>query len=119
MVNRPGKRGTERPLQNHHALLVAGFVEAARFLGGQPFAPSSTKLSHHRCPVDPTEFSHPVLSVLCSAGFSLRGLVLASTNPRKLKHVPQDELAGTQRRCYSFPRSRIRCEKRSRRRTRD
>ena len=47
MVNRPEKHGTERPLQNHHALLVAGFVEAARFLGGQPFAPFSTKRSHH------------------------------------------------------------------------
>jgi hypothetical protein len=26
---------------------VAGFVAAASFLGGQPFAPSNTKLSHH------------------------------------------------------------------------
>ena len=30
-------------------MLVPGFVEAARFLGGQPFAPFSTKLSHYMC----------------------------------------------------------------------
>jgi hypothetical protein len=28
-------------------MLVAGFVAAARFLGGQLFAASNTKLSHH------------------------------------------------------------------------
>jgi hypothetical protein len=37
----------EGPLQNHHALWVAGFVEAARFWGGQMLAPLSTKLSHY------------------------------------------------------------------------
>jgi hypothetical protein len=45
---RPEKHGTERPLQKRPALLAVGFVEAARFLGGQPFASSRIKLSH--CP---------------------------------------------------------------------
>jgi len=43
---RPEVHGTERPLQNRRALLVVGFVEAARFLGGQPFVPSRPNLSH-------------------------------------------------------------------------
>jgi hypothetical protein len=33
--SRPEKHGTERPLQNLPALLMLGFVKAARFLGGQ------------------------------------------------------------------------------------
>jgi hypothetical protein len=37
-----------QPLQNHYVLLVASFVEAARFLGGQSFAPFRTKLRHRR-----------------------------------------------------------------------
>jgi hypothetical protein len=44
---RPEEHGTERPLQNRPALLVVGFVEAARFLGGQSLTLSRTKLSHH------------------------------------------------------------------------
>ena len=40
-------RGTERPLQNHHAMLVVGFVAAARIQGGQRFALYRTKLSSH------------------------------------------------------------------------
>ena len=31
-------------LQNRHVLLIAGYVEAARFLGGQAVAPSMAKL---------------------------------------------------------------------------
>jgi hypothetical protein len=34
---RPEERGTERPLQNHVAILRVALVEAARFLGGQLF----------------------------------------------------------------------------------
>ena len=45
--SRPEEHGTERPLQNRHVLLVAGFVEAARFLGGQTVAPSMAKLTHY------------------------------------------------------------------------
>jgi hypothetical protein len=40
---RPEMRGTERPLQNRAAQLVFGFVQAARFLGGQFFARASRK----------------------------------------------------------------------------
>jgi hypothetical protein len=36
--------GMERPLQNRPVLLAVGFVEAARFLGGQLFGCSATKL---------------------------------------------------------------------------
>jgi hypothetical protein len=43
---RPEEHGTERPLQNHNVLLVAGFVEAARFLGGQKVSPSMAKRRH-------------------------------------------------------------------------
>ena len=35
---RPEEHGTERPLQNRNVLLIAGIVEAARFLGGQTVA---------------------------------------------------------------------------------
>jgi hypothetical protein len=41
---RPEMHGTERPLQNRNSLLLMGFVEAARFLGGQPFGPSKVNL---------------------------------------------------------------------------
>ena len=37
----------QRPLQNRSALIVAGFVEAARFWGGQPLVTSKAKLSHY------------------------------------------------------------------------
>jgi hypothetical protein len=36
--------GIEWPLQNRPVLLAVGFVEAARFLGGQLFGCSGTKL---------------------------------------------------------------------------
>ena len=35
--SRPEIHGRERPLQNRLAILVVGFEEAARILGGQPF----------------------------------------------------------------------------------
>jgi hypothetical protein len=35
---RPGRHGTERPLQNRSVTLALVFVEAARFQGGQLFA---------------------------------------------------------------------------------
>src|ERR1019366_606014 len=47
---RPGEPGTDRPLRNRNVLLIAGFVEAARFWGGQTVAPSIAKLSHYRTP---------------------------------------------------------------------
>ena len=37
MPLRPEVHGTERPLQNHVAIVQVAFVEAARFLGGQLF----------------------------------------------------------------------------------
>src|SRR6267143_5496156 len=44
---RPGKHGTERPLQNRPGKLVAvGLVEAARLWGGQSCVHSRTKPSH-------------------------------------------------------------------------
>jgi hypothetical protein len=42
---RPEEHGTERPLQNCYAVLVAGFVEADCFLGGQSAAPALAKTS--------------------------------------------------------------------------
>jgi len=42
------KRGTERPLQNRAILWFTCFVEAARFWGGQPFAPFRTRRIPYR-----------------------------------------------------------------------
>jgi hypothetical protein len=44
----PEEHGTERPLQNRFALLVAGFEEAARFLGGQTVSPTMASLTRCR-----------------------------------------------------------------------
>jgi hypothetical protein len=41
-------RGMERPLEKQAAQYIAGFVEAARFLGGQFFVPSQAKISRCR-----------------------------------------------------------------------
>ena len=43
--------GMDRPLQNRNAPLAVGFVEAARFWGGQHFVRSRTKLSDYRIPL--------------------------------------------------------------------
>jgi hypothetical protein len=41
---RAEKHRRQQPLEKHSRLLRKGFVEAARFLGGQPFASFATNL---------------------------------------------------------------------------
>ena len=45
---RPANFGTDRPLQNRHEFLLAGYVEAARFSGGQLLVSFKTKRSYYR-----------------------------------------------------------------------
>jgi NADH-quinone oxidoreductase subunit B len=43
---RPEKHGMKRPLQNCRRMTVRGFVDGARFLGGQMAVPKTIKMSH-------------------------------------------------------------------------
>jgi hypothetical protein len=74
--------------------MVAGFVEAARFLGGQPFAPSSAKLSHNMClpllDIVPNAFT---LSESQKIHFCVLSYRQAGMRPRKSAETIFDRIA--------------------------